>query len=214
MDWQLIQREIQICRICEAKSVPHLFVPSGEKPKPTWEPARPTRLYFVSVAPPWGGAYFWDESKRDAVRVGLFRALGASLNEEVRNCGQFREMRFFLTPALKCPSTLSNRDLQPSRLAVRHCEKFLHGELLAADSERILALGRVPFKSLCDIFSIIDAPQGVAEFRKRTWWVRLGMRKVPLSGTYFPGNDRHKGFALIAQDIDRILKLSPKDHDA
>lgn len=211
MDWQLIQREIQNCRICEAKSVPHLFVPSEEKRKPTWEPARPTRLYFVSVAPPWGGAYFWDESKRDAVRVGLFSALGTSLNEEVRNCGQFRDMRFFLTPTVKCPSTLSNRDRHPSHLAVRHCEKFLHGELLAADSERILALGRVPFKSLCEIFGIIDAPQEVAECRKRTWWVRLGSRKVPLSGTYFPGNNRNNQRSLVEQDIDRILKLSPKD---
>ena len=214
MDWESIQQAIQNCRTCEVESVPHLSVPCEGKRKPSWEPVRPVRLYFVSVAPPWGGAYFWDESKRDAVREGLFTALRKPLDIVVNNCAQFRDIRLFLTPAVKCPSTKNNRDHQPSRFAVRHCKNFLHDELIAAEPERILALGRVPFKSLCDIFSIIDAPQGVAEFRKRTWWVRLGMRKVPLSGTYFPGNDRHRGFDLIAQDIDRILKLSPKDYDA
>ena len=214
MDWEPIQQAIKNCRTCEVESIPYLSVPCGEKRKPTWEPVRPVRLYFVSVAPPWGGAYFWDESRRDAVREGLFTALRKPMDIVVNNCAQFRDIRLFLTPAVKCPSTKSNRDHQPSRLAVRNCANFLRDELFAAEPERVLALGRVPFKSLCDIFSIIDAPQGVAEFRKRTWWVRLGMRKVPLSGTYFPGNDRHKGFALIAQDIDRILKLSPKDHDA
>ena len=214
MDWESIQQAIQNCRTCEVESVPHLSVPCEGKRKPSWEPVRPVRLYFVSVAPPWGGAYFWDESKRDAVREGLFTALRKPLDVVVNNCAQFRDIRLFLTPAVKCPSTKNNRDHQPSRFAVRHCKNFLHDELIAAEPERILALGRVPFKSLCGIFSIIDAPQGVAEFRKRTWWVRLGMRKVPLSGTYFPGNDRHRGFDLIAQDIDRILKLSPKDYDA
>ena len=189
--------------------MPNLRVPCGEKRKPKWKPVRPVRLYFVSVAPPWGGAYFWDETGRDAVREGLFTALRESLTEEVSNCRRFWEMRFFLTPAVKCPSAIDDRDHQPSGLAVRHCANFLRDELLAAEPERILALGRVPFHSLCSIFDI-DAPKKVAEFRTRTWWVKLGARKIPLSGTYFPGNNRHKGFSAIVQDIGKILKLSPK----
>ena len=212
VDWQSVQRAIQNCRICEAGSVPHLCVPCGEKREPIWKPARPVRLYFVSVAPPWGGAYFWDESHRDAVREGLFTALRESLIEEVSSCRQFRDKRFFLTPAVKCPSANDDRDHQPSHLAVRHCANFLRDELLVSEPERILALGSVPFNSLCSIFHI-DAPKKVAEFRKRIWWVKLRTRSIPLSGTYFPGNNRHKGFSAIGQDIDRILKLFPKDDD-
>lgn len=191
----------------------YLRVPCEEKRKPTYEPIRPIRLYFVSVAPPWGGAYFWDETKLDAVRAGLLTALSASLNKEVSNCDQFRDMRFFLTPAVKCPSTRNNRDHQPLRLAVRNCSNFLRDELLAAKPERILALGKVPFRSLCDMFDI-NAPEEVGEFRKCTWWIKLGTRKVPLSGTYFPGNNRNNQMPFIEQDIDRILKLFPKDEDA
>jgi len=213
MDWQSIQQTIQNCRRCEAESVAYLRVPCEEKRKPPLEPVRPVRLYFVLVAPPWGGAYFWDETKRDAVREGLFTAFRASLDEEVGNCRLFRDMRFFLTPAVKCPSTKNSRDHRPSSLAVRNCANFLGDELLASEPERILALGRVPFISLCSLFQI-DAPKKVAEFRKRTWWVTLGKRKVPLSGTYFPGNNRNNQRPFIEQDIDRILKLCPKDDDA
>jgi len=213
MDWQSIQQTIQNCRRCEAESVAYLRVPCEEKRKPTYEPVRPIRLYFVSVAPPWGGAYFWDETKRDAVREGLFTALRASSNEEVSNCRQFRDTGFFLTPSVKCPSMRDNRDHQPGRLAVANCSKFLRDELLAAKPERILALGRVPFKSLCSLFGIDidDVSERVAEFRKRIWWVRLGSREVPLSGTYFPGNNRNNQRALVEQDIRRMLELVPRD---
>ena len=213
MDRQSIQQTIQNCRRCEAESVAYLRVPCEEKRKPTYEPIRPIRLYFVSVAPPGGGAYFWDETNRDAVREGLFTALRKPVGAAIDSCRQFRDMQFFLTPAVKCPSAKSNRDYQPSRLAIRHCANFLYEELLASEPERILALGMVPFNSLCSIFHI-DAPKKAAEFRKRTWWVKLGATKIPLSGTYFPGNNRHKGFPAIVQDIDRMLRLSPKDDDA
>ncbi|TMQ30298.1 MAG: hypothetical protein E6K65_05815 [Nitrospirae bacterium] len=213
MDWQSIQQTIQNCRRCEAESVAYLRVPCEEKRKPTYEPIRPIRLYFVSVAPPGGGAYFWDETNRDAVREGLFTALRKPVGAAIDSCRQFRDMQFFLTPAVKCPSAKSNRDYRPSRLAIRHCANFLYEELLASEPKRILALGMVPFNSLCSIFHI-DAPKKVAEFRKRTWWVKLGATKIPLSGTYFPGNNRHKGFPAIVQDIDRMLRLSPKDDDA
>ena len=211
MDWQSIQQTVQSCRRCEAESVAYLRVPCKEKRKPIYEPIRPIRLYFVSVAPPWGGAYFWDESKRDAVREGLFRALSAALGEEISTCRQFRDMGFFLTPAVKCPSMKDNRDHnKPQRGAVRNCADFLRDELFASEAERVLALGKVPFKTLCKIFNIRKPPQESAEFRKQIWWVQSGARKIPLSGTYFPGNNRHKGFSAIVQDIDRILKLFPK----
>jgi len=70
----------------------------------------------------------------------------------------------------------------------------------------------VPFASLCEIFGL-DAPKKVAEFRKRIWWVRVGTMEVPLSGTYFPGNDRHEGFSAIGPDIARLLALNPRDID-
>ena len=213
MDWQSVQQTIQNCRRCEAESVAYLRVPYEEKRQPTYEPIRPVRLYFVSVAPPWGGAYFWDETNRDAVREGLFTALRKPVGGTIHSCRQFRDMQFFLTPAVKCPSAKSNRDHRPSRLAIRHCANFLRDELLTSEPERILALGRVSFNSLCSLFQV-DAPKKVAEFRKRTWWVKLGKRKVPLSGTYFPGNNRHNQMPFIEQDIDRILKLFPKDEDA
>ena len=75
MDWAPIHQEIQICRHCEAQQVANLRVPPAEKRHPPWEPLRPVRLYFVSVAPPWGGDYFWSETSGDAVRDGLFKAL-------------------------------------------------------------------------------------------------------------------------------------------
>ena len=212
MNWQLTQQEIQTCRRCEAEAVSYLRVPYGEKRNPPWEPLRPVRLYFVSVAPPWGGAYFWDETNRDAVREGLFRALREPLGFAVTSCRQFRDLRLFLTPAVKCPSSKDDKDHQPSRVAVSNCTHFLHEELLAAEPERILALGRVPFESLCRMFGVKASPI-LARYRKEVAWVRVGAKKVPLAGTYFTGNNRHRGFSAIIEDINRILNLSPNVSD-
>jgi uracil-DNA glycosylase len=211
--WQSTQQEIQTCRRCEAQSVPYLRVPEGEKRKPPWEPIRPVRLYFVSVAPPWGGAYFWDETQRDSVRERLFRALHEPLGIAVTSCRQFRDLGFFLTPAVKCPSSKDDKDRQPSGAAVRNCVGFLHEELRVADPERILALGRVPFQSLCGLFGIA-APKNVALFRERAAWVRVGSKEVPMAGTYFAGTNRHGGFSAIVEDIGRLLDLSPRNCDA
>jgi len=41
--------------------------------------------------------------------------------------------------------------------------------------------------------------------------VPVGQREVPLSGTFFSGNNRHQGFEFIIQDIARILKLAPRN---
>jgi len=67
----------------------------------------------------------------------------------------------------------------------------------------------VPFRSLCDIFGV-TAPRPVAKFRGQVWWVRLGKSEVPMAGTYFTGNNRHKGFDKIVEDIERLLKLTPR----
>jgi uracil-DNA glycosylase len=211
--WASTQQSIQACRWCEEQRIRDLRVPPGEKRTPPWEPVRPVRLYFVSVAPPWGGAYFWDETARDAVREGLFRALRTALNMRVTTCRQFRDLGLFLTPAVKCPSARDGRDHAPSRSAVTHCAGFLRAELTAALPERILALGAVPFSALCDIFRI-DAPRRVAEFRGHVWWVHLGKTQVPLAGTYFPGNDRHRGFDKIVEDIARLLQREPRTAEA
>src|SRR5262245_17997278 len=215
MDWATTQSEIQTCRLCEAQQIPKLRVPCGQKRKPPWEPLRPVRLYFVSVAPPWGRDYFWDEAKGDDVREGLFRALRSllkPLDSVIATCRQFRDAGLFLTPAVKCPSSADNKDAQPSPPAIANCARFLRAELTAAGAERILALGRVPFQALCQIFGL-HAPSRVAEFRKQVAWVQIGARKVPLAGTYFPGNNRHRGFASISEDIGRLLDLAPKSAD-
>jgi len=215
MDWATIHQEIQICRHCEAQQVANLCVPPAEKRHPPWEPLRPVRLYFVSVAPPWGGDYFWSETNGDAVRDGLFKALRSlpkPLDGIITTCRQFRDARLFLTPAVKCPSSKANKDSKPSAPAVTNCAHFLRSELIASEAERILALGQLPFQALCQVFGL-DAPARVAEFRREVAWVNLGQRQVPLMGTYFPGNNRHRGFTSIVEDIGRLLDLAPKGND-
>jgi uracil-DNA glycosylase family 4 len=102
-----------------------------------------------------------------------------------------------------------NNDHAPSRCAAKNCEDFLLSELTAAKPQRVMALGAVAFSSLCDIFHI-DAPRKVAEFRGKVWWVRLGGTEVPLTGTYFTGNNRHKGFDKIVEDINQLLHIEPR----
>lgn len=210
VEWQSVQQAIQACRRCEIEAVAHLHVPSGEKRKPPQDPIRPVRLYFVSVAPPWGGAYFWDETKKDAVREGLFTTLRGVIDAEIENCEQFLANHLFLTPAVKCSSSKGGKDHKPSQLAVGNCASFLLEELVAAQPERILALGQKPFGSLRHLFNL-RASTKVYEFRKEIWWVRVGKREVPLSGTYFPGNNRNNQHPFIKHDIERILRIFPKE---
>lgn len=170
LDWYSTQQAIQACRYCETECVRYLKCPRGEKRSPPWQPARPVRLYFVAVAPPWGGAYFWDETQRDAVREGLFRALQEPLGVTITNCRQFRDLGLFLTPMVKCPSSKDDKDHHPLRAAIRHCASFLRDELLVAEPERILTLGRVPFQGVCKMFGVNDAPRTIAQFRTRVTW--------------------------------------------
>jgi len=105
-------------------------------------------------------------------------------------------MRFFLTPAVKCPSTKANHDHPPHRRAINNCAALLRDELLSVQPERILALGKVPFMSLGSIFGIGKDETGddVAVFHKKTWLVDLRGQKILLGGTYFPGNNRTRVF--------------------
>lgn len=211
MIWNNTQQEIQSCRRCEMQYVTGVKVPSGEKRRPPWEPLSPVRLYFVSVAPPYGGDYFWDETKYDAVRDGLFKALRSlprPIDKPITTCREFWEAGFFLTPAVKCPSSNAERDVKPSAQAIANCLDFLRSELVIAEPQRILALGRIPFNALCQVFGLAKRHR-VKEFRKTIEWVNIGQKEVPLMGTYFPGNNRHRGFESVIEDIDRLLELAP-----
>jgi hypothetical protein len=187
--------------------VKYLSVPANRKRKPPIPPPEHTRLYFVSVAPPWGGAYFWDESRHDAVRDGLFHALRLA-GENVHTCSDFVKRGFYLTPAVKCPSQEDGKDHHPASAAIANCRPLLLAELEQAMPERILALGQTPFKALCGLFSI-SAPHTVRDYHDQNWSVRLGSRSVIVAGTYFSGNDRHGGFSngSIVKDIRRLLSL-------
>jgi uracil-DNA glycosylase len=109
-----------------------------------------------------------------------------------------REVPVFQWKQRRCAISSSSRKL---------CE-FLRSELTNAQAQRILALGRVPFAAVCQLFGI-TAPRTVEEFRKKIEWVKMGEKKVPFLGTYFPGNNRHQGFQSVIDDINRLLELTP-----
>jgi uracil-DNA glycosylase len=126
--------------------------------------------------------------------------------EAIHSCSKFVERGFYLTPAVKCPSEADGKDHLPVAAAIAHCRPFLRAERQHAMPERVVALGEVPFKSLCRLFSV-TAPRKVRDYHGRSWEVRLGDRSTLLSGTYFPGNDRHKGFNSIVTDFRNYLSL-------
>lgn len=206
MSWEGTQRKIQHCRLCAEERVEYLSIPADRKRKPPFPPPAHTRLYFVSVAPPWGGAYFWDESRRDAVRQGLFRALRLAGEKSIDSCPDFVKRGFYLTPAVKCPSQKNLKDHHPASDAIANCRPFLLAELEHAMPDRILALGQTPFKALCQLFSI-SAPRTVQDYHDHHWSARLAGRSVVVAGTFFPGNNRHGNFDSIVKDIRRLLSL-------
>jgi Uracil DNA glycosylase superfamily len=185
-----------------------LSVPADRKRKPPFPPPAHTRIYFISVAPPWGGAYFWDESRRDAVRQGLFHALRLAGEKSIDSCSDFVKRGFYLTPAVKCASHEDDKDHHPAPAAIANCRPFLLAELEHVMPDRILALGQTPFRALCGLFSI-SAPHTVRDYHDQHWSARLGSRSVIVAGTYFTGNDRHGGFSSgsIVKDIRRLLSL-------
>jgi len=211
VDWDTVQAQIQTCRICADRKVPHLRVPDGPKRYPPFEPSNRVKIFFVSVAPPWGGAYFWDESKRDSVRHGLFDRIAQASGEHFDSVRAFRDAGYFLVPSVKCPSEKDDNDHNnPSACARDYCCAFLRYELTIARPERILALGKVPMDVLTRAFDLDDIPPQVDDFRSQTWWVRLGDYEAPLRGTYFPGSKRHQGFDKITEDIGTLLQLHPR----
>ena len=205
--WEIAQNQIEECRRCEKDNVQYLVVPE-KKRHPSFPPPQPTRLLFISVAPPWGGSYFWDDTRPDALRKGLFEALQKA-EQSISTLSEFHDQGFFLVPAVKCPSCGNEKDHHPASTALKNCAEFLHKECEILSPRRILALGKIPMQSASRAFGL-NIPPKVKEYRNKTWWVTLGDREIPLTGTYFPGNKRHGGFEHIAQDIQEILSKSPK----
>ena len=209
--WEIAQNEFEECRRCEKDKVQYLVVPE-KKRHPSFPPQQSTRLLFISVAPPWGGSYFWDETQPDRLRMGLFEALNEALKktgQRIRTISEFRDQGLFLVPAVKCPSCKNGNDHLPTSTAVKNCASFLRKECESLSPERILALGKIPMQSASTAFNI-DIPRNVEDFRGTLFHILLGGRQIPLMGTYFPGNKRHGGFEHIAQNIREILSKSPK----
>jgi hypothetical protein len=70
----------------------------------------------------------------------------------------------------------------------------------------------LPFQTLSRLFSF-DAPDRVEDCHGRIWWAIIGGREVPVSGTYFPGNDRHGGLRHVPADIMSLLEVGPKPRE-
>ena len=205
--WETAQNQIEECRHCERDNVQYLVVPK-KKRHPSFLPLQPTRLLFISVAPPWGRSYFWDDTRPDSLRRGLFDAL-QNAGQSISTLSEFRDQGYFLVPAVKCPSCKNGNDHLPASTAIKNCAPFLHKECKSLSPERILALGKIPMQSVSKVFNI-KIPPTVERFREKTFWVTLGNREIPLMGTYFPGNNRHRGFEDIVTDIRKILSKSPR----
>ncbi len=205
--WEIAQNEIEECRRCENDNVPYLVVPE-KKRHPSFPPPQPTRLLFIAVAPPWGGSYFWDDTRPDGLRKGLFEALQKA-EQGISTLSEFRDQGFFLVPAVKCPSYENGKDHHPASKVVKNCAAFLRKECEILSPERILALGKIPMQSVSKVFKI-KIPPRVERFREETFWVTLGDREISLAGTYFPGNNRHGGSEDIVADIRKILSQSPR----
>lgn len=197
MNWDAIQKDIDTCRICERQCVSHIRVPQGSKRHPPYTPLQPTKLYFVSVAPPWGGGYFWDETVRDALREGLFRALFCATGQKFTSPQAFRDAGFFLTPAVKCPSEHDGKDHAPATAAIKNCSAHLRKEMEFARAERVLALGRVPFRGVAEALEIRAVPTTLCQARLAPRYALLKNMRIPFAVTYFPGNNHHCLVAFI-----------------
>lgn len=54
MDWDTVQAQIQTCRICAERKVPHLRVPNGLKRHPPFEPSSRVKIFFRIRRSPMG----------------------------------------------------------------------------------------------------------------------------------------------------------------
>lgn len=206
MNWDQIQNCIDNCRTCEQNEVYYLKVPVGNKRHPIKPPPSPTKLLFISVAPPWGGAYFWDESKPDGLRKGLFEAIEAATSEHFKCMEEFWNAGYFLVPAVKCRSGKSGKDHKPLISAIKNCVSHLKDEMELIQPERILALGAIPMKSISIAFGLDKVPEKVTCFYGKSWKIEIVGRSISVAGTYFPGNKRHQGFSDIIETINNLLR--------
>ncbi len=209
MSWVEVQNQIDDCRRCEQGPVPYLHVPLGAKRHPLYSPPNPTQILFVSVAPPWGGDYFWDESTADKMRQGLFEALLCVTGRKFTSVRDFHSAEYFLVPAAKCPSHKGNKDHAPHGMAIGNCAQHLRSEIQIAQPKRILALGLLAMKAVSKTFEL-NIPSRIEEICRRVWWVKTESSMIPIAGTYFPGNKRHQGFDRIPESISELLALEPK----
>ena len=209
MIWTVAQSQIDSCRRCEDAGVAYLRVPAGSKRHPPYSPPEGTRIFFVSVAPPWGGDYFWDETKPDKVRQGLFTALYRATGENFSSASDFQSAGYFLVPGVKCPSEENNKDHLPHARAVNNCSSHLVAEMRISRPERILALGQSAMKAVSKALNF-KVPPTVRKINGKIWWANLNEGFVPVAGTYFPGNNRHRSFDSIVDSIRLILELKPK----
>ncbi len=209
MSWHEAQNRVDHCRCCDERCVPYLKVPVGPKRHPPYPPQQSTRLFFVSVAPPYGGSYFWDETRQDDVREGLFLAIAEASGQRFASVPEFLDAGYFLVPGVKCPSEKDGNDHKPSIKAIKNCTSHLSVELEICRAERLLAFGGDPMKSV-SIALEFKAPRLVREYRRKLWWRQIGGHWIPAAGTYFPGNNRHQGFQEIVGDIGWILDQEPR----
>ena len=158
---------------------------------------------------PGGGSYFWDEDVRDNLRDGLFDVLQEATGVKFESVRQFWEAGYYLVPGVKCPSQKAGKDQPPAQIAIRNCASHLKGEIELSGADRILALGRIPVRSVAAALHL-KIPRKVLGYRGKLWWTMMAGRLIPVAGTYFAGNDRHQGFENIVEDIKWILGQQPK----
>jgi uracil-DNA glycosylase len=187
----------------------HLRVPPGKKLHPSFPPPRPTRLLFIAVAPPWGGTYFWQEEAPDKLRRELLRLVSLATGERFALLRDFRQAGYYLVPAVKCPSQIDGNDCHPAARAVRNCAGHLRSEIEAIQPERILTMGTNGFRCLALALGW-SPPAGIARIRRHPWEARIAGRPVPVGGTYYFGNNRHRGRWKIIADIRAILRRAAR----
>ncbi len=185
-------------------------VPDESKRHPLKSPPEPTKLFFVSVAPPSGGTYFWDESKPDSLRNGLFKAIEEATGEQFQNVDEFRDAGYFLVPAVKCPSEKNGKDHNnPIKKAKENCSKYLRDELEVSGAKRILALGKVPMTAISIALGLETIPKNVADYHQKLWPSNISGRSVLVAGTYFAGAYRHNGFGKVVETIKWFIEQNP-----
>ena len=149
--------------------------------------------------------HFWDEGVPDRLRDGVYRALGEALGITLTTVAQFCADGFYLVPAVRCPSVWGGRDHLPRAAAVRNCSRHLHTSVLAIRPKRVLMLGRVPLRAMSLAFDL-DLPSSVRACLGRQWTLALPHGDMTVAATYFPGNNRHRGFDAIVETLRNLMR--------